>query len=444
VQLQGFWIDIDKIKNFLSVMAGVNQAAIVVWEDDLKDQRLAVYVTSKSGVSVNAADLRGILRAVLPEFIVPSAVAVLKSLPLTEDGRVNLKRLPAPKFRMPPWRDPRTLEEKALAVLFAEVLGLQYSVGIDDSFFDLGGTSLLGARLMSRIRVILGAELSIRALFEASTPAELAEALHGTYRAEDAMTGMLRLQRGRNRPALFCIHPGGGLGWCYAGLIPHMEPDRPVYGVQARGLTGREPKATSIAEMANDYADQIQAVQPSGPYHLVGWSAGGMIAHAMAVRLQRLGRKVGLLALLDSEPAWSPPDAVGESPANSALDVLFGKAGSRDEDDAQGASPPEGSEAPAPQRSTLVDLPQGTVEAMEEFLEHLGQLMQHHTPDHYNGDMIHFTSEPGHPVADMWRPYVRDDIEEHVIGCTHHELMQSDQLASIADIVTSKLALLDQ
>src|SRR5262249_28693274 len=104
---------------------------------------------------------------------------------------------------------------------------------------------------------------------------------------------------------LFCIHPAGGLCWCYIGLVQHLPADCPVYGVQDRIYSQREKMPATVAEMAADYIAQIRRVQPTGPYSLAGWSFGGIVAYEMATRLQEIGEEVTFLALVDSD---HPPD----------------------------------------------------------------------------------------------------------------------------------------
>lgn len=186
-----------------------------------------------------------------------------------------------------------------LCGLFADVLGVP-DVGIDDSFFDLGGHSLLATTLLSRVRSVLGAELSIRTVFESPTVAELSGRL-GAKTSHDALDVLLPLRSRGTHPPLFCVHPAAGISWVYSGLLRAVDAAHPVYGLQASGLTGQAPE--SVGEMAEDYLRRIREVQPAGPYHLLGWSFGATVAQEMAVRLQAEGDEVALLALLDGYPA---------------------------------------------------------------------------------------------------------------------------------------------
>ncbi len=111
---------------------------------------------------------------------------------------------------------------------------------------------------------------------------------------------LMPMRVGGSGPPLFCAHPVVGLSWCYLPLLPHIDARYPLYGLQARGLRRPEPLPASMLEMARDYADQIRMTQPSGPYHLLGWSLGGNIAFAIAEELERRGQEIGLLVSLDA------------------------------------------------------------------------------------------------------------------------------------------------
>ncbi len=121
-----------------------------------------------------------------------------------------------------------------------------------------------------------------------------------TARAAGGILDLVMPMRvGGDGPLLFCAHPMVGLSWCYLALLPHVDARYPLYGLQARGLRRPEPVPASMREMARDYADQIRMTQPSGPYHLLGWSLGGNVAFAIAEELERRDEQIGLLVMLD-------------------------------------------------------------------------------------------------------------------------------------------------
>src|SRR5262249_41047034 len=126
--------------------------------------------------------------------------------------------------------------------------------------------------------------------------------------------------RGVHSP-LFCIHPAAGISWCYCGLMRYLGPDYPIYGVQALSLARPEPRPTSIEQMAADYIDQIRVVQPAGPYHLLGWSFGGIVAHAVATELQRHGERIAFLANIDAYPGYPTRE---NAPIMDKQDILTG------------------------------------------------------------------------------------------------------------------------
>jgi thioesterase domain-containing protein/acyl carrier protein len=216
-------------------------------------------------------------------------------------GRIDSPRaaLPAPERsdrEEAAYAAPRDPLELSLARLWEEILGAG-PVGIRDDFFDLGGHSLLAVQLMARIRDELHCDLPLAGLFEHPTVERLAERMRQGGR-ERRRSALVPLQEGGARPPWFLVHPVGGDVLCYRDLARRLGADQPVYGLQVPQPGAR----LSLAAMADLYLAAIRTVQPAGPYHLAGWSFGGVVAFEMA---RRLGpAEVALLALLDpSTPA---------------------------------------------------------------------------------------------------------------------------------------------
>src|SRR5580704_13567245 len=191
VKIRGFRIELGEIEAVLAAQPGVAAAAVTVREDRPGDKRLAGYVVPVAGMVVDPAGLREACGRVLPGYMVPSAVVLIKTLPLTPNGKLDRRALPAPQYAAGGGRAPATPAEQALCEVFAQVLGLDRA-GPQDSFLDLGGHSLLATRLVSRIRVVLGAELPVRAVFENPTPAALATVLDGAAAARPALVPVPR------------------------------------------------------------------------------------------------------------------------------------------------------------------------------------------------------------------------------------------------------------
>jgi acyl carrier protein len=174
VEIHGFRIEPGEVEAAMAAYPGVREARVIVREDQPGDKRLVAYVVG----SVETDGLRAHLRRSLPEYMVPRAIVALEALPLTPNGKVDRKALPVPEYAADADRyvAPRTPAEEALAGIWAEVLRVE-RVGVEESFFELGGHSLLAIRVMSRVRELFGVELSLRALFEGPTVAELARVL---------------------------------------------------------------------------------------------------------------------------------------------------------------------------------------------------------------------------------------------------------------------------
>ncbi|MFI8304176.1 amino acid adenylation domain-containing protein [Streptomyces sp. NPDC085927] len=421
VKVRGFRIEPAETEAALAAHPSVARTAVVVREDRPGDKRLVAYVAPATGAAADPAVLREHVAAKLPKHLVPAAVVLLDALPYTANGKLDRRALPAPEYTPGTGRAPATETENALCDLFAEVLGLPAPSGVEDGFFDLGGHSLLATRLMARIEARLGVRVGIQTLFEAPTPAAMASRLD-TSREDDGLAVLLPLRSEGARPPLFCVHPAAGISWVYSGLLRHL-PDRPVYGLQARGLSEPDAAPATIADMAADYLAQIRTVQPNGPYHLLGWSFGASVAHAMAASLQDSGEEVALLAMLDGYPS-----------------VATGASFTADDPQVQDAL-----------RESLghADL------TPDEFREHIGapatlaDVFAHHltlscagTPTHYAGRALFFRATSGRtsgaPTPDAWLPHVTG-MELHPIDCRHGDMTAPDPIARIAAVLDAHL-----
>ncbi|MEU9331657.1 amino acid adenylation domain-containing protein [Streptomyces sp. NPDC048290] len=242
---------------------------------------------------------------------------------------------------------------------------------------------------------------------------------------------LLPLRPEGTRPPLFCLHPSMGLSWSYAALIPHLPADLPVYGVQARGLAGPEELPHSIEDMAADYADEIRRVQPEGPYHLLGWSFGGMIAQAIACRLEELGAEVALLALLDAYPS-----SAGKS-------VSRGRDISPEEQSATLMEEEIEVSAGVDARNNLGDR---VLSRMQEVLRNMAQFAPGHSPRRYGGDVLLFIAAEDRPAElpapearASWEPYTGGAIEAHEIPVDHYRMLHPGNLPPVGRILTAKL-----
>lgn len=204
---------------------------------------------------------------------------------------------------------PRDAVELRLAEIFQELLGIA-EVGVEESFFELGGHSLAAVRLVSRLREVFGSALPVAALFQAPSIETLARLLREG--GEIARSPLVPLRIGGEGAPLFLVHPGGGSVFSYLDLVRRLEGARPVWGLQALGLEPGQEPLRDVREMADLYLAEIRRVQSTGPWHLAGWSFGGIVAFEMARRLRAQGEEVASLVLIDP----TDPRAIGALPAD--------------------------------------------------------------------------------------------------------------------------------
>jgi amino acid adenylation domain-containing protein len=326
VKIRGVRVEPDEVAAHLLRDPEITAAAVIA-RDDLPGGRCLVAYVVPSAAELDATAVRARLAARLPSYLVPAHIVAVGRLPLTHSGKVDRRALPAP-VASTGILVPRTPTEEVLCVEFADVLGLD-AVSADDDFFTLGGHSLLAVRLLSRLHDALGVGLDVGALFRAPTPTALAAVLDDAA-GIDGYAPLLPLRAGNGTP-LFCIAPVTGLAWCYAHLARFLPSGVPVLGLQARGLSADGSLPASVAEAADDCTRLIRQAQPQGPYRLLGWSFGGVVAHAVAELLQAQGSEVTILALVDSYPRggdmsgdidWDVEVAVARHLAHGALATL--------------------------------------------------------------------------------------------------------------------------
>ncbi|WP_266159521.1 non-ribosomal peptide synthase/polyketide synthase [Dyella silvatica] len=392
-------------------------------------------------------ELRRYVEKQLPDFMQPLLVP-LPALPLTPNGKVDRKALPAPDFTSSHRRAATSPQEQALCALFAEVLELN-DVGVDDDFFELGGHSLLATRLISRIRNTLGAEVSTRTLFEAPTVSALSQRLAEPLQALSTFDAVLPIRAQGSLPPLFCLPPGGGLGWWYTGLTRYIDPQRPLYALQSASLIdGSAPLPTRIEEIAEAYLAQIRAIQPQGPYLLLGWSFGGAVAYEIALRLQEAGEEIALLAILDacirtSMPGFDPqtfPD--GDYRAGILRGFLENGAGC-DLSDYDPESLDYQKAAELLKYSIFSGFDAGLLERFVTTQANDGRTLNHYTPRRkLRGDALYFNATADKQGDEFFllpasfKHNITGELRSHDIDCRHDEMAHPQHLARIGRILS--------
>ncbi|MEV6135639.1 amino acid adenylation domain-containing protein [Nocardia sp. NPDC051990] len=448
VKIRGFRIELGEIDAALARHEAVEFSTTIGHRTPAGAMALVSYVKPCNGITLSAAELTEHLAERVPNYMMPQSIMLIDEIPLSPVGKLDRKALPEPVFSASEgYRAPITPTEVELCAAFATVLGVE-TVGVDDGFFELGGNSLLATKVVAQLRAN-GIDLPVQLMFGDSTPAAIAARLDGAGNAGAAIAAALdpvlpiRARTDASRAPLFCIHPAIGLAWCYSGLLAHLAADRPVYGLQAPHVAG-EDGFDSISEAAESYVAHIKSVQPAGPYHLLGWSLGGLIAHEVAVQLQDAGEEVALLSMMDS---YQLTDQWLEHAIPTVAEII-GEFGS------------DADVAELDPRLTLRDAAEllrsrpGPFAALT--VEHLERLYAGYTngtvlahgfrPRTFDGDLLFFTAaedEINHTdptrCAAAWAPFVTGTIHNHDLPCKHSAMTTPESLAVIGPVLNEQL-----
>ncbi|MFD4428024.1 amino acid adenylation domain-containing protein [Nocardia sp. NPDC058497] len=469
VKLRGQRIELGEVEAVLRDHPGIRHAAVALVHGPTGD-RLVGYVvpaengkpeTSAAGYSIESANgldetaLLAHARTALPSYMVPSTLVTLKSLPLNASGKLDRKALPVPAVTTRPYRPPTTPLQRAVAEVYAEVLGAG-KVGLDDDFFELGGNSLVATKAISRLRTRVGAEVRVQWFFTDATVAALAARIDATQsgtgdydlESDDALGVLLPI---RNRVPhgteaggpLFCVHPMYGLSWCYAGLAQYIPARRPIFGLQSPALSEAGYLPGTLTEMARRYVAEIRAEQPHGPYRLMGWSLGGVLAHAVATELQAAGERVSLLAMLDSHPDIDVPDfhtAVRDALAELGVDLsaALPAAGVRElsEDGlaALHAIIPANMAVLTPER----------VRRIYRSAVRSAELIAEHRPAVFRGRLEYFSALGHETAVRNWAPYVDGEVRDRPVAVVHDQMTSPQALAEIGPRLAELLDANDQ
>ena len=318
VKLRGFRIELGEIEAVLAQHLAVRQAVVVAREDVPGDKRLVAYVVPQPHQMPTISGLRGYLQAKLPDYMVPSAFVLLEAFPLTPNGKVDRRALPAPELTRPELQEafvaPRTSIEEVVTGIWSQILGIE-QIGIHDDFIALGGDSLMAMQVIARLRRVLQVQLSLTRFFEAPTVAQLAEIVT-QLKAQDtpprtekakihSRVPIVMVQAGGSRRPFFFLHGQWTGGAFYSReLAHHLGPDQPCYLLEPYQFDGL-PTPPTFEAMAAAHIRSLRSVQLEGPYLLGGWCNGGLVAYEMARQLHAQGQTVDLLVLMDPDPPAS-------------------------------------------------------------------------------------------------------------------------------------------
>nr|WP_249354685.1 non-ribosomal peptide synthetase [Rhodococcus sp. USK13] len=445
VKIRGQRVELGEIESVLARCDGVGRAAVTTHAGAI--DRLVGYVVPEGNANIDPAEVLRYAASHLAPYMVPAQLVVLDELPVGRTGKLDRRALPAPMVSPRPFKAPATPLEHAVAEVFADVLGVE-RVGADDDFFALGGNSLVATRVASALRDRLGTDVALQWIFRNPTPEGLARRIvdpstPGAAATDDVLSVVVPLRSGGTRPAVFCVHPAGGLALGYAGLIQHLAPDRPVYGLQLPILSGGAT-FESMEELAHRYVVEMRAVQPRGPYHLLGWSLGGVIAHAIAVELRESGADVGTLAMMDSYLAEEGDFGDLEVDAEQWLHGLgVDFEGSGDDDRSYREQLVEMLGRSFGRDPAFASTLLGRISAG---LENSKRISAEHRPRVFDGDLLFFAAAQGaddegeRPSPSVWQPVVTGVITANEVECDHVRMTTPEAFAVIGPVLERALA----
>jgi amino acid adenylation domain-containing protein len=311
VKIRGYRIELGEIESVINKLNGIKESAVILREDISGQKMLVGYVVlgktiDSELISQKPALLKKELKSILPDYMVPSVIMILESLPLTPNNKIDRKRLPNPELHEISLREPNTELEKLISKIFCDCLKKE-KIDINSDFFEIGGHSLMAVKVLSLLEKDLDKKLPLNVIFKYPRIVDLAEYIESKSIHADIENYLVPIKSNGDKPPLFIIHGVGSTNSIYFQLAKHIDNDQPLYGYQPKGMNGFDTPNQSVEEMAAFYISLMIKQFPSGPYNLAGYSFGGFVAFEMARQLKSMGKEVSKLILFDTS-AFEDPD----------------------------------------------------------------------------------------------------------------------------------------
>lgn len=309
VKIRGYRIELEEIEQNLLKQPNIQKAVVAAVELQPGNQQLAAYIVPQNYIPQHhykeeIKQWRAALKDALPAFMLPSFYYVIDVFPLTPNGKIDRNAL-INNVKSPGNEQPHhvfvaasTPAEKEILAIWQKVLNKQ-DISVTDNFFELGGHSLLAVQVMQKIGAKLHVKLPLASLFEYPNIQKLAE-LASANKERIKWNSLVKIKPEGNKTPLYLIHGSGLNVLMFYPMVKYMDAEQPVYGLQAQGLDGTMPNFTTIEEVAEAYVNEILEDRPNGPYAFIGYSLGGIIGLEMAKQLQKLGKEVKFLGVVDT------------------------------------------------------------------------------------------------------------------------------------------------
>ncbi len=304
IKINGHRIEIGEIESTISSHPKVKLCAVKAWPDKKRGVKLVAYIQGFEENPLDETELRNSLTDQLPYVKVPRVLVIMDSLPRLSSGKLDRKSLqePTPTNKQKIRIQPETEYERTIHSIWVELFGSD-DICCDDNFFALGGDSLQATRLLNNIFTLTQKKLPHNFVFQYPSIRTLAKQLENN---NDVSSNIIPMAEFGGLAPVFIIHGWAGSLFHWIDFAKMLDLDRPVYGIQGNEFTGKKERHSSVEELADNYADQIIDKYPEGPYHLVGYSLGGVHAFAVAKSLLKKGKIVQKVYIIDTQPRNLP------------------------------------------------------------------------------------------------------------------------------------------
>ena len=306
VKIRGYRVELGEIEVAMlgsaRFRADIQQVAVIDKPAPDGSRYLVGFVQPLPGREPDLDQLKAEMRLALPDYMVPNTLVSIAKLPLGPTGKIDRLRLQKVEVHSTlqrPFIAPRNAMEDLLQAYWQETLGLE-DISVYDNFFELGGNSLKAVQLVAMLARHQGLEPSLSDFIQAPTIAEFAQVLQHTETGHPETGALVDFKNATRKPPLFLVHPIGGHVLCYAALARVLKDQVHLYALQAPGTWDARAPLQSVQAQALYYADAIEQVAPEGPLNIGGWSYGGVVAYELASELQRRGRRLHNVFLLDT------------------------------------------------------------------------------------------------------------------------------------------------